>query len=261
MVACHLFPWKGGEAAIEAIFGLSDSGHSELFKAENGILRSFDAEELFKGGHLVIVPDIPNHPTPQQVVTWEASDPKEYKTRVVNPKHHMMGMIIWGTNKHWVDLDNQRLQFRTNFRPRARYLYFAYCEAMLCHSFRANHLEASSTEAGKSFWGVPGGYMFERMLLGFVEEMGHEYDHLLEGAIKEDEAVVDTTALAAASTHIQEPLRYPYWKYECDDDGEETDEEDDSDEEEEEDDYGLSILFDLFYFIIRLLMVSRQAID
>ena len=253
MVAGHLFPWKGGEAAMEVIFGLSGSGHSELFKAENGILRTFEAEELIKGGHLVIVPDIPNHPTQQQVVTWEASDPKEYKTRVANPQHPMMKMLIWGTNKHWGDLDNQRLQFKTNFRPRVRYLYFAYCEAMLCRSFRGNHLEVSSTEPGENLWGVPGGYMFERMLLGFVEEMGHEYDHLLEGAIKEDDAVVDTTALAAASTHIQELLK------DDDDDEEDSDEEDDTDEEDEE--FYLSTLSDPYYFITRLPMVSRFAID
>ena len=236
--ASHLFPWKCGEATMKAIFGLSDSGHSELFKAENGILWAYEAEELLKGGHLVIVPDIPNHPTQQQVVTWEASEPKEYKIRVLNPKHPRMETVVWGTDKRWVDLDNQRLQFKTNFRPRAKYLYFAYCEAMLCHSFRNNLTEVSSAELGKNLWGIPGDYMPERMLLGFVEEMGPAYEHLLEGAIKEDKAVVDVTALAAASTHIQEPLKLLF--------GEDTDEEEDTDDDE---DFYLSILFDPHYFI------------
>ena len=37
--------------------------------------------------------------------------------------------------------------------------------------------------------------------------MGHKYEHLLEGAIKEDETVVDTTAIAAANAHVQETLK------------------------------------------------------
>lgn len=49
--------------------------------------------------------------------------------------------------------------------------------------------------------------MLEGMLLVFVEEMGQEYERLLEGAIKEDEAVVNTTAIAATNTHIKETLK------------------------------------------------------
>ena len=48
------------------------------------------------------------------------------------------------------------------------------------------------------------------MLLKFVEEMGHGYKNLLAGAIKEDEAVVDSTAITAANTHIQETLMAGY---------------------------------------------------
>lgn len=153
------------------------------------------------------MPDIVDQPTQQQVDTWEASDPKEYKIRVLNPKHPKMEEFIGETNKTWADLDNDRLEFLTNFRPRAKYLYFAYCAAMLRHSYAGNHLEASRDEPRKRFWGTPGRYMLEGMLLGFVEEMGHQYKHLLEGAIKEDESVVDPTAIAAANAHIQETLK------------------------------------------------------
>ena len=61
-IAGHLFPWERGEDTMQPISGHSDSGHSELFKAENGILWSFEAEERFEAGHFVVVPDVPDQP-------------------------------------------------------------------------------------------------------------------------------------------------------------------------------------------------------
>lgn len=78
---------------------------------------------------------------------------------------------------------------------------------MLRRSFGGKDLEVSSAKLRKNFWGTSGRYTLEGVLLGFVEEMGHEYKHLLEGAIEEDEAVVDTTAIAAANIHIIETLK------------------------------------------------------
>ena len=220
--AGHIFPSKCGEATMEAIFGRPEGRQSELFRAENGILWSTEAKERFEGGHFVIVPDIVDQPTQQDVDAWEVSNPREYKIRVVNPDHYLMTHLIWGTGKIWADLDNERMKFKTNFRPRARYLYFAYCVAMLRRSFAGKHLETSRAELRTNFWGAPGRYMREGMLLGFVEEMGHDYEHLLEGAIKEEDAVADITAIAAANTHIQETLKAE----------EECDSESDSDEDD-----------------------------
>ena len=222
----HIFPLNCGEATMEAIFGRLEGGQSELFRAENGILWSTEAEARFEGGHFVIVPDIVDQPTQQEVDTWEASDPREYKIRVLNPDHDLMKRLVWNTDKIWADLDNERMKFKTNFRPRPRYLYFAYCAAMLRRSFGGKHLEVSRLELRKRFWGTPGRYMREGMLLGFVEEMGHDYEHLLEGAIKEEDAVAEITAIAAANTHIQETLKA---EDDCDS---EFDSDDDDDEGE-----------------------------
>ena len=227
--AGHIFPSKCGETAMETIFGRPEGGRSELFRAENGILWSTPAEERFEGGHFVIVPDIVDQPTQQDVDDWEASDPREYKIRVLNPDDVSMKRLIFGTDKIWADLDNERMKFKTNFRPRARYLYFAYCAAMLRRSFAGKHLETSRAEPRKNFWGTPGRYMREGMLLGFVEELGNDYEHLLEGAIKEEDAVADITAIAAANTHIQETL-----KAEEDCDSESDSDDDDNGGEEKE---------------------------
>lgn len=192
---------------MEAIFGRPEGGDSELFRAENGILWSDEAEDRFEAGHFVIVPDIADQPTRQDIDTWEASEPREYKIRVLNSGHIMMQRLIPGTSKTWADLDNDRVKFKTDFRPRARYLYFAYCAAMLRRSFGGKHLDILGVDPRVKFWGAPGRYMREGMLLGFVEHMGHDYEHLLEGAIKEEVAVADITAVAAANTHIQETLK------------------------------------------------------
>ena len=225
----HIFPSKCGEATMEAIFGRPKDGQSELFRAENGITWSTEAEDRFERGHFVIVPDIVDKPTQQEVDTWEASDPREYKIKVLNPGNNAMQCLILDSGKIWADLDNERLKFKTNFRPRARYLYFAYCAAMLRRSFGGKYLEVSRVELRKNFWDTPGRYMREGMLLGFVEHMGHDYEHLLEGAIREKDAVADITAVAAANTHIQETL-----KAEDDSDSEFDSDDDDNEGEADE---------------------------
>lgn len=62
-------------------------------------------------------------------------------------------------------------------------------------------------ELGKRFWGTPGRYMNRNMLLAFVEDMGHEYEELVQEAMEqtegdEEEGPVETT-LAAANDHIK----------------------------------------------------------
>ena len=210
MRASHLFPWKGGEASMEAIFGLSPSGNSEMFTAENGMLWCDGAEQVFEAGQFVIVPDIDDEPTLEQVETWEASHPKQYKIRIFEPTHPMMQSKISGFSlRKWADLDNERVTFKTDFRPRARYLYFAYCCAMLRRSYQGHHYANSKAELGKRLWGIPGRYMRERMLLGFVQSMGHEYEHLLQGAIKEDGAEPDGEGVILANDLILKNIGTP----------------------------------------------------
>ena len=227
ITAGHLFPWKCGQDNMDAIFGRPDDKGSELFKVEMGILWSTESEKRFQAGHFVIVPDIPDQANQQLIEKWELSNPKEYKIRVLNPDHEKMTKKILDTQKRWADLDDQRVHFRTNFRPRARYLYFCYCEAMLRRSFACQHLNVSRAELRKRFWGTPGRYMREGMLLGFVEELGHEYHHLLEDVTEEKEAIPDKTAVLVADTHFQEAMKAEDWM-----DGDE-DEDEDEDEEDE----------------------------
>ncbi len=226
VVAGHLFPWKSGQDTMDVIFGRPGDGASELFKAENGILWSKDVEERFEAGHFVIVPDILDESKEKEIDDWEASSPKEYKIRVLNPSHEKMTKKILDTETRWAELDNQRVQFKTDFRPRARYLYFTYCLGMLRQCFAGKHLEVSRAEIGRRFWGTRGRYMQKGMLLGFVEELGHEYDHLLEGVIEEQGTIPDKTAVLAANAHVQDVL-------EADDESQDDDDDDDDEERDE----------------------------
>lgn len=70
--------------------------------------------------------------------------------------------------------------FRSDFRPLARYLYFRYCGAILQRSWHNEKpTVALKDQVGKQWWGTPGR---RNMVLAF-EEMGHEYEALLEGAM------------------------------------------------------------------------------
>jgi hypothetical protein len=220
--AGHLFPYKSGQVHMDAIFGYirDKDGMSELFKAENGILWSSETETRFSAGHFVIIPNVADDPTSQELIDWERSDPKQYKIRVLNPDDSTMKKKIQDTEVKWYQLNDQPVRFKGNFRPRARYLYFCYCTAMLRRALTGQHLEVSRSELRKRFWGTPGKYMRKSMLLGFVEQMGHDYDHLLEGAIHEDDAEAEFEGIAVANDHIKDTLKDP-------DEGDESEDDDD----------------------------------
>ena len=130
----------------------------------------------------------------------------------------------------WKDLDGRRLDFKgRTFRPRARYVYWSYIEAMLdeCYSRgaeSANAADIARQEVGKAYWGSVGSYIKRNALLGSVEEMGHEYEHLLEAAMEADEGETEEplpTGLFCANESTLDKNRTP------EEIGAEADEEDD----------------------------------
>ena len=132
------------------------------------------------------------------------------------------------------DLDEQKLVFRTNHRPRARYLYWQYCTSLLQKAWRQPKGNGNSTialkrEFGCNCWGETGLFMKKSMLKGFVEEMGHEFEELMEGAVEDgekDNGESDSLALMASSRYIS-VVSSNRWE-----DGDEDEEDETSDEEE-----------------------------
>ena len=242
MQAGHFYPWKYGQTNMDAIFGpMGDStGGSELMKAENAILWSQEAEERFSKRLFVIVPNIPDNPDQSQVETWEATPVRDYKIRIIAPENKLMSGEVHSSlnsQKIWRDLDGTKVEFKSEWRPRARYIYFAYCCAMLAESFAGRHLTVSrDNELGTGYWGTRGRYMRRSVLWGFVETLGLGYEYLLEGAIEEEDgAGADLRGVAVANYTIKEALRGVNDNGEDEDEDEEGEDEDEDEEGEDED--------------------------
>ena len=204
ITAAHIFPYKHGQDLMDAIFGIQDS--PELFSPKNGILISKSAEEKIDKGQIVIVPDVPNANG-----DWQTTSPKEYKIKILaKDAPGMECYISENSTSTWVELDGRRLQFKSDLRPRGRYLYFLYCSTILRRSWTVQRAgEILKDELGRPFWGTVGRYVKKSQLLGFIEHMGHEYDDLLMGAIEDGgEEVVepDPTALATASERVLDSI-------------------------------------------------------
>lgn len=61
------------------------------------------------------------------------SGPKRYKVRVLDKDHELLEREIPGSDPkmEWAGLDGHELQFRSEHRPRARYLNYEFCVSML----------------------------------------------------------------------------------------------------------------------------------
>ncbi len=181
----------------------------------------------------MIIPDVDDHGNEEAIDKWTRSDPKGYKTRIVNLSPidldtylPCQGDDLPMSQRTWRQLDDAPLRFRSEHRPRARYLYWRYCQTMLRYSWRRAEQERNNVlpDFRKPVWGAGGAYMKKSMLRAFVEEMGHEYEDLLKGAVEDmnDAIIPDTTALMAANEAIA-------WTFRDDDEDDEDDEEDDDD--------------------------------
>ncbi|KAF8420741.1 hypothetical protein BGX38DRAFT_1137875 [Terfezia claveryi] len=179
VTAAHIFPHKHGQDIMDAIFGAQES--PELFSPLNGLLISKAVEEKIDKGLILIVPDA------DHARDWEATSPKEYKIRVLSKDAPGMDRYISAhTHTTWAELDGRRLKFQSNHRPRARYLYFLYCSVILRRSWTVQKAgDVLKDKLGRPYWGTVGKYVKKNQILGFIEQMGHEYQDLLMGATEE----------------------------------------------------------------------------
>ncbi|KAK0708263.1 hypothetical protein B0H67DRAFT_648348 [Lasiosphaeris hirsuta] len=76
------------------------------------------------------------------------------------------------------DLDDQRLSFRNDNRPRVRYLYFPFVVAQLKmawrHEYQKDPTKKLRPQLGKEFWVSRGRYLNWGLLLALAEEIGHD---------------------------------------------------------------------------------------
>lgn len=148
--------------------------------------------------------------------------------RIIDPTWEQLDkMISSGYQKTWREIDGKRLEFRTSFRPAARYLYFHYCVQVLrrawAHNTGGGPLPTLKDEAGKPFWGTPGRYLPKDMLLGLIEALGHEYNGLLKGASWSTACGDENLLLDVASSQIKKwpALKDVGWGADQEEDGSE----------------------------------------
>ena len=221
LTAAHLFAHRHGQAAMDNIFGEQDE--PELFSPRNGILMLTIAEKRMDKGLFVIVPNVPDDHSQDDVSNWHQTAVKEYKIRVLEPEDPLMQEhIVEG--RCWNELDGKRVNFRNDFRPRARYLYFVYCTVMLQRAWSETEDWRKSgniltNELGKPWWATRGRYMKQNMIRAFVREIGHESESLFMGAADKDKSTqVDQTAFTAALIQVQAGLSLRGGSGDCSDD-------------------------------------------
>lgn len=204
--AAHIFPWRHGQKTMTRIFGTQ--AEHEMFSVQNGLIMSTMAEARMDKGLFVIVP-FANDESEAEIKAWHESNPKRYKLWVLDTTDKMMEGKIPHTDPKitWPELDGREIQFRSDHRPRAQYLYYSYCVSMLRRSHhQGQHETILKDHLGRKFWGTPGAYLRWTYLLAFVEEIGAQ--DLLDGAEEGDEnSEVDPTALVIANEQIRSTCR------------------------------------------------------
>ena len=246
--AAHIFPYSCGQIAMDQLFGRDDENREELFEPENGMMMCVDAEKRIENGWMVLVPDVPDDATTAQLNAWSNAKLKEYKLRVLCPeKADMKRWLDISETSNWNDLDGQRVQFNSDHRPRARYLYWQFAVALLRKAWQMVHRTNNPIipGLGKQYWGGGGPWIKRKYLSAFTEYLGHEVDweNLLEAAAepeKEEDNEPDPGGLVVAVEQIRKTslkLAKGWYEEEHEEGEGEGAEEDDDDEDDEDEDY------------------------
>ena len=224
--------------AIDEFYGREVEKVEELNEIQNGLMLSIYAEKRLEDGDVVLVPDVKDAASQDEIDAWSRSEPKEYKIRVISPKAKGMDRAHPGyidPKETWNNLDGKRVHFSSDHRPCSRYLYWQYCEAVLRQSWKEKDIKAKDVlmrERGKKLWGTKGPCIKKRTLLAIVEQLGHDYEALMENAIVEskedDNPESNPSALQLASAEI----RRSHCKYRKGENGEDEDEDEESDDDE-----------------------------
>ncbi|KAI8946363.1 hypothetical protein F4801DRAFT_596761 [Xylaria longipes] len=159
LTAAHIFPVSWGQKMMTEMFG--DECKDELFSSHNGLLLPDMIEKAMDEWAIVIVLDLPNDPSTNEIEPWIASVPREYKFRVLDPNHPELNQrisVLDDDNRLGRDLDQSRLVFRGDFRPRARFLWLWFACAMLKRFWSSpihRGPEKLTAQFGRGMWAAP----------------------------------------------------------------------------------------------------------
>ncbi|KAL6805249.1 hypothetical protein J3E68DRAFT_441744 [Trichoderma sp. SZMC 28012] len=199
----HIVRYNVGEPSARHLFGPPGDKDGHLMADKNGISMHYTLKKLFDDARLVIVPEVQPHGNPRKGC-WKVhylDDPDTYEPSPWYPSGR--------------ELHGRSLQFRNDFRPSDRYLYFAFCMSIL----RRQRHEAPGwwrdylvDGMGKA-WATPGTYLCTSTLRILAYHLGHltekEAVEFAPGPDDEDEDVEMEDAhveLLVAAYHDQNSL-------------------------------------------------------
>ncbi|KAI9848049.1 MAG: hypothetical protein M1837_001151 [Sclerophora amabilis] len=150
--AAHIVPSMLGVELADYIFGVGTG--ARLYSVDNCLLLHMDIEIALSNGTLVIVPV---DPTENPIRRWKAV--------VTNDACRNQNAV--NEDSCLGDLDGRELEFRTEQRPAARFLYYHFVMTLLRRrQYRQPGWERLWAEFSKTQpWPTPGRYLRQSMLL------------------------------------------------------------------------------------------------
>ena len=101
MHAAHVFDWAHGLEAMDEIFGWEREKVEELSDILNGLMLSEYAEKRVEQGDIVIVPNVGDAASTEEIDAWSVSEPKAYEFRVHQQCRERDGSILpWQFENH-----------------------------------------------------------------------------------------------------------------------------------------------------------------
>ncbi|KAF4976145.1 hypothetical protein FZEAL_7164 [Fusarium zealandicum] len=251
--AAHLFPWRQSQS-MDDIFGKGSV--SEIFSPLNGLFLHKTVEAALDKGLIAIVPDVDLEPAGPDLPEldrqehsdrcreWESRVIKDYKVIVLNKTSPEVNKVKFPSERFRIstllELDGRKLVFKTDFRPRARYIWWTFLNTVLhtaWHQSQKNNVQHQEVRKSTRYWGSRGNYVKENQLLGFVEELGQDVESILSvQADSEGEGLYDRPGkepeYQAVGALVHEAISKAGRRY--DENGLECVESDDEDEDEED---------------------------
>lgn len=192
-----LFPY-GQQNSMDAISGKGSI--DEIFTPLNGLFLHTNVEKALDNGWIAIVPDVnltrSDCEDKQQgagerlarhndIKEWQAQGSRKYKVVVIaeNNSNDLDKKYFWNTKlaDEGIDclrsLDGRKLVFQTEFRPRARYLWWTFASALIKAAWTQKKKDEKNVLAQEIlktnlYWGTQGRYVKDSMLMAMVEELG-----------------------------------------------------------------------------------------
>ncbi|WEW59460.1 hypothetical protein PRK78_004934 [Emydomyces testavorans] len=187
----HIVPKSLTSDELSYFFGV---GEVILSDRRNGITLDAGIEEGLDSGKIVIVPAAQGDKTRWKCVLID----QDSRNRT------------FGSHKNWgladraiKHIDGKELEFRSDGRPAARYLYFRYAMTCLYHIQRKHEDWLQKIESVGAIWATPGPYLRQSMLKLLAQNIGDIY---LPEVFYKNTTFVDSSDRPAVSQAEEELL-------------------------------------------------------